>query len=74
MSGGGKEGIRTATPPPPGSPDRIGERCTLKVHLPDGRFNVVRHDDASDMKVCIFQPYKKKSKELEKMFCRFRAS
>lgn len=50
--GGGHESIRTATPPLPGSPDRVGgESSTLKVHLPDGRFNVVRYNDVSDIKV-----------------------
>lgn len=51
MNVGANEGIRTGTPPLPASPDRSGERSTLKIHLPDGRFNVVRYNDSSDMKV-----------------------
>lgn len=51
MSGGGlSESTRVTTPPLPGSPS-TGERCTLKVHLPDGRFNIVRYNEASDVKV-----------------------
>ena len=28
------------------------DKSTLKVHLPDGSFNVVRFGDATDIKVC----------------------
>ncbi|KAL0277427.1 UNVERIFIED_CONTAM: hypothetical protein PYX00_004716 [Menopon gallinae] len=52
MSGGGCDGLRTATPPLPGSPSS-GDRPTLKVHLPDGSFNVVRYNDTSDVKGII---------------------
>ena len=30
------------------------DKSTLKVHLPDGSFNVVRFGDATDIKVCSF--------------------
>lgn len=53
MSGGACDGKGALTPPVPGSPDRGGDRSTLKVHLPDGRFNIVRYNDASDVKVRI---------------------
>ena len=28
--------------------------CTLKVHLPNGGFNVVKYGDATDIKVTFF--------------------
>ena len=30
------------------------DKSTLKVHLPDGSFNVVRFGDATDIKVCPY--------------------
>lgn len=41
---------RCGTPPAAGSPDRL-DKATLKVHLPNGGFNVVKFGDAIDVKV-----------------------
>jgi hypothetical protein len=41
---------RCGTPPATGSPDRL-DKATLKVHLPNGGFNVVKFGDAIDVKV-----------------------
>jgi hypothetical protein len=41
---------RCGTPPATGSPDRQ-DKATLKVHLPNGGFNVVKFGDAIDVKV-----------------------
>lgn len=35
----------------PGSPDRSAACTTLKVHLPNGTFNVVKYGEAIDIKV-----------------------
>ncbi len=36
------------------SPSPLGmDKSTLKVHLPNGSFNVVRFGDATDIKVCV---------------------
>ena len=43
---------RCGTPPAAGSPDRLDkDKATLKVHLPNGGFNVVKFGDAIDVKV-----------------------
>jgi len=44
---------RCGTPPAAGSPDRL-DKATLKVHLPNGGFNVVKFGDAIDVKVRSF--------------------
>jgi hypothetical protein len=44
---------RCGTPPAAGSPDRL-DKATLKVHLPNGGFNVVKFGDAIDVKVGYF--------------------
>nr|CAD7420094.1 unnamed protein product [Timema poppensis] len=46
---------RCATPPISGSPDRL-DKATLKVHLPNGGFNIVKFGDAIDVKVSVFLP------------------
>ncbi|XP_021926794.1 focal adhesion kinase 1 isoform X10 [Zootermopsis nevadensis] len=43
---------RCGTPPATGSPDRL-DKATLKVHLPNGGFNVVKFGDAIDVKGII---------------------
>lgn len=43
---------RCGTPPAAGSPDRL-DKATLKVHLPNGGFNVVKFGDAIDVKGII---------------------
>ncbi|CAG2060896.1 unnamed protein product [Timema podura] len=43
---------RCATPPISGSPDRL-DKATLKVHLPNGGFNIVKFGDAIDVKGII---------------------
>lgn len=45
---------RCGTPPAAGSPDRL-DKATLKVHLPNGGFNVVKFGDAIDVKVKSFE-------------------
>jgi hypothetical protein len=45
---------RCGTPPAAGSPDRL-DKATLKVHLPNGGFNVVKFGDAIDVKVRSFK-------------------
>jgi hypothetical protein len=65
---GARPGTPPAAPPSPApapsspslsarvaSPDR--DRNTLKVHLPNGGFNVVKFDDAIDVKVRNFICY-----------------
>lgn len=37
---------------PPERAPSITDKSTLKVHLPNGGFNVVKFGDATDIKVC----------------------
>ncbi|XP_066999399.2 focal adhesion kinase 1 isoform X2 [Anabrus simplex] len=52
VSGMNNPEARCGTPPAAGSPDRL-DKATLKVHLPNGGFNVVKFGDAIDVKGII---------------------